>query len=285
MSRRVTQVSRLLFKEGRGADKRSCRALLPGMVKRGATAIAHSGPDAADALHATGKKIRSCDTTVGSATMSGALGDTRKSIKNNGAWRYPGGIIQRLESTTINGRPDYFDHKDPGEPRRKQESNFFITLNTNRSCAAGGKLAEIGKESMKRALTDMAKETTMCSYIKFGPKNKEYENDRFEDVIKKIEWNAAVELGENLKRLHCHIWLTVHHYSQVQINMPMMQHVFKQTYNMKLVNYHADGAPNVFTDDLRCRGMPYIQVKLLPESNWAEVMKQYIHKAMQEHTS
>ena len=223
--------------------------------------------------------------TVGSAATAQALGDKRKSITKDGAWRYPGGIIQRHSDTIINGRGPYTDHKDPGEPRRKQESNFFITLNTNRSCAAGGEMAEIGKEAMRRTLNSMAKDEVLCSYLKFGPKHPEhYGKDRFEDVVQKVEWNAAVELGENLSRLHCHIWLTVHHYSQVQINMPMMQHVFKQTYNMNLVSYHSDGRTNRFTEQLRCRGMPYIQVKLLPESNWAEVMKQYIHKAMKQHT-
>ena len=27
-------------------------------------------------------------------------------------------------------------------------------------------------------------------------------------------------------------------------------------------------------------GMPYIQVKLLPQTNWAQIIRQYIHKGM-----
>ena len=218
--------------------------------------------------------------TVGSAATTAALGDSRKSIKREGAWRYPGGIIQRADSTVINGRSGYYDHKDAGEklPRRKQESNFFITLNTNRVCGAGGELAVVGQQAMKGTLEEMATDEFLCKYLKFGPKHPEhYSKDVYQDVIQKIEWNSAVEIGENLERLHCHIWLTVHHYSQVQINMPVMQHMFKRTYNDKLQGHK-------YRDDLKCNGMPYIQVKLLPESNWAEVMKQYIHKAMQQHT-
>ena len=87
------------------------------------------------------------------------------------------------------------------------------------------------------------------------------------------EWKAGVEIGENQERLHAHIWLTVHHYSQVQVNMPVMQRMFKQAYNSHI------GAENLRV--LRCNKMPYIQVKLLPTSDWAMVMKQYIHKGMQ----
>lgn len=216
--------------------------------------------------------------TVGSAATTNALGDSRKSIKKDGAWRYPGGVIQRHSDTMINGRGPYTDHKDTGEARRKQESNFFITLNTNRTVSQGGAMCDYGKEAMRKTLNDMAKDEVICSYLKFGPKHPEhYGKDVYEDVIQKIEWNSAVEVGETLCRLHCHIWLTVHHYSQVQINMAMMQHTFKRIYNGHIGN-------SEFAPQLVANKMPYIQVKLLPESNWAEVMKQYIHKAMTEHT-
>ena len=255
--RRVRAVSRLLFKLPRQTNdslypKSGC-AGQKSMVKRTPTVI-----------------------TVGNADTVNALADS-KSIKKDGAWRYPGGVIQRHESVEINGRK-YYDHKDPGEARRKQESNFFITLNTNRSCEGGGAKAEDGKQAMKETLDELSRDDVICSYLKFGPKHAEYKADRYEDVIAKIEWSAAVELGENLHRLHCHIWLSIYHYSQVQINMNKMQRIFKDIYNAKVA-----GSP--YASSLKCGagksgGLPYIQVKLLPESNWAEVMKQYIHKAM-----
>ena len=191
MGSRVQSVSRLLFKDRQLLS--TCT--VPGMVKREPARI-----------------------TVGSAATVNALHDTRKSVKKNQAWRYPGGVIQRHTDTRINGRGPYTDDKDPGLPRRKQESNFFITLNTNRSCAGGGDLADVGKEAMRSTLNELSKDRMICQLLKFGPKNeKHYGADWYEDVIQKIEWNAAVELGENLDRLHCHIWLTVHHYSQVQL--------------------------------------------------------------------
>ena len=77
----------------------------------------------------------------------------------------------------------------------------------------------------------------------------------------------------------------MHHYSQVQVNMPVMQRLFKRLYNQ-----YIDEALNntVGLDKEAIRGRiaqnknPYIQVKLLPTSDWAMVIRQYIHKGMQE---
>jgi hypothetical protein len=195
-----------------------------------------------------------------------------KGVKANGAWRYPGGVIQRHADRWINGQ-EYYDPKDPGENRRKIESNFFITLNTNRSLKsrhASGASAANGKLQCKAVVDYLSKDAVICQYLKFGPKTAIYQSDRYDDIISKIEWQAAVETGENQERLHCHIWMTVHHYSQVQINMPVLQNIFKTEYNNRV-----KGDPA-----LRITGRPYCNVKLLPTSDWAIVMRQYIHKGM-----
>ena len=248
---RVAQVSRLLYKKNPATSRADC-------VKSGVKRLHNDS-----------------FVTVGDAALGKPTGDVTVSVKKKQAWRYPGGIIQRHDSCMINGRR-YEDHIDRGEPRRKQESNFFITINTNRrgeSTAAAPNLEQEGRVAMERALKDLATDTMICKYLKFGPKHPEvYGNDRYQDVIQSVEWTANVEMGDELKRLHCHIWMTVHHYSQVQINMRMMQQLFKLKYHEHL------GAP--FNPKLQINGMPYIQVKLLPTANWAEVMKQYIHKGM-----
>jgi len=249
---RVQQVSRLLYKKNPMTSRADC---VTSGVKR---------------LHSDSF------VTVGDATLGKPTGDV--SVKKKQAWRYPGGIIQRYESTMINGRR-YYDHIDTSEPRRKQESNFFITINTNRkgsSTAAAPNLEQEGRVAIEKALKDLAKDQFICKYLKFGPKHPGvYGDDRYEDVIQSVEWTANVEMGDFLERLHCHIWMTVHHYSQVQINMRMMQQLFKVKYHE-----HLGGLLNPNWKELQINGLPYIQVKLLPTANWAEVMKQYIHKGM-----
>ena len=136
-----------------------------------------------------------------------------------------------------------------------------------------GFTAAQGKKAMEATLEALSQNENICGYVKFGPKSAWYRDDNFADVVFKVEWQAAVETGEILKRLHCHIWLTLHHYSQVQINMPLMQRMFKKIYNEEVKKRGN-------SEKLRANGMPYIQVKLLPQSNWAEVIRGYIHKGM-----
>ena len=92
-------------------------------------------------------------------------------------------------------------------------------------------------------------------------------------LVKELHEGSINEVQQHrLPPDHSHIWLTVHHYSQVQVNMPVMQKMFKEAYNSRIDIMNSR--------QLRCNGMPYIQVKLLPSSDWAMVIKQYIHKGM-----
>jgi len=210
--------------------------------------------------------------SVDAINFTKPTGDVTIKKSKEGAWRWPNGIIQRAPSTRL-GTKDYFDDKDPGEARRKHESNFFITLNTNRKVAEkfmSPLQAEEGKLAMKQTLEYLSEDSSICTFLKFGPKSAHYRDDVYNDVVTKVEWQAAVELGDKLSRLHAHIWLTVHHYSQVQVNMPVMQKMFKDQYNQRVANQK----------ELRINGNPYIQDKLLPTSDWAMVMKQYIHEGM-----
>ena len=94
----------------------------------------------------------------------------KKGIKESGAWRYPGGVIQRHADRVINGK-EYFDPKDPSENRRRHESNFFITLSTNKQLT-GAPLAA-GKEAMRKTLNYLKEDKALCAYLKFGPKHFE----------------------------------------------------------------------------------------------------------------
>ena len=196
--------------------------------------------------------------------------------KASQAWRYPGFNILRAPSVflTTPGKL-YTDPKEPdadnanGKPRRKIESNFFITINPNQKVPAA-------KESraqaiFKTALDKIAREENLVQYLKFGPKDSHYIGDHAIDVIEKLDWDSNVEIGDIRGRMHCHIWLTIVHYSQIQINVSLMQWAFKKAYNEQIPNLHAED---------RVKKLPYLQVKLLPQSDWTTVMRQYIKKAI-----
>ena len=197
--------------------------------------------------------------------------------KTNQAWKYPNGRIERYPGTFINGMP-YEDPKQPGAGRRKQESNFFITINTNLSPDTPEKF-DLAQTRLKTTMEVLAKDSMLAMYLTFGPKDETYVQDRYADVIASVEWKANVEVGDRLKRLHAHAWLTITHYSQVQIDLKTLRQLSKKLYN-------GDMGPNTKIPlkgslmETRLSAMPWLHVKLLPQSNWTDVMRQYIHKGM-----
>lgn len=203
-------------------------------------------------------------------------------IKMKQAWKYPNRQIQRMASVVAPSGVRLYDHIDTSEARRKQESNLFITVNTNKGFDEDTpEQNNAVEEALRRTLAQMNNAATFAVLLKFGPVHPQnYGNDKYSDVVESIEWQARVEVGEKYHRIHAHIWMTIHHYSQVQLNVHMMMMLVKQLYNR---NLEALGfsASNSGTKELRMTRQPYVHVKPLPQSNFNDIVKQYIHKAMQ----
>ena len=201
------------------------------------------------------------------------------SAKSKQAWRYPGNRIIRAPTTRLDPTSDrkYEDHKDPGQARRKQESNFFLTINSNKAPETPETQRAVNS-AMQKMLERLSQEHNLAACMKFGPKNPEvYGEDKYSAVVHSLDWKAAVETGPLMGRVHAHIWLTVTHYSQVQINVQAMMHRARLLYNEEL-NLMCNGHPPA---GLRITALPHVHVKLLPQGNWTEIMRSYIHKGMQ----
>ena len=204
------------------------------------------------------------------------------SAKSKQAWRYPGNSIMRAPSVLIYGTR-YYDPKSKGGgeqlPRRKNESNFFITINSNKSTEGNAEHAQLADAAMAQMLELLSKETNIAQYLKFGPKDASYEKDKYIDVVQSVDWQANVERGDVQQRVHAHVWLTIVHYSQIQINVQMLQHMARKAYNAHINEAHSK-AGYLKYNELLITAMPYVHVKLLPQSDWTSVMRQYIHKGM-----
>ena len=208
-----------------------------------------------------------------------------KNVKSQQAWKYPGGNIIRAPTTSLNGRyytdPKETDAGDPssqgqsitgdgaGTPRRKQESNFFITLNPNQ--VYSDLEEDRARQHFVAALQHLEGNAVLARCLKFGPKDVHYTQDLAHDVILPgIDWKATVEVGEKLGRMHAHIICYISHYSQIQFDPKMLQYEFRMGFN--------DGL--LLGDRLHLKDPPYVQVKMLPQSDWTTIMRQYIRKGM-----
>lgn len=208
---------------------------------------------------------RQRNVNITTSTASFTPGHTAKTKQ---AWKYRGGQILRAPNTWINGTT-YTDPKDPGQPRRKQESNFFITINSNKT-VPDDEDRQTGVKHMEEMLKQLMTDRNLAMVLTFGPVDAHYARDKYTDVIDNVEWKGAVETGDKMNRLHCHVWVTIKHYSQIQVNTRMVQHLARDYYNRGLVIGHK----------LRIGALPYVHTKLLPQSDWTDIMKQYIHKGM-----
>lgn len=228
---------------------------------------------------------RRTDATVVTQRVSSTPFPGGKNVKGKQAWKYPGGNIIRAPTVILNGRY-YTDPKEPdagvpsdqgteaqgrtdGTPRRKQESNFFITINPNQVYSEA--IEEQARQHFKQALQHLEDNSVLARCLKFGPKDAHYTQDLAHDVLLPgIDWKATVEVGEKLGRMHAHIICYISHYSQIQIDPKMMTYEFRQGFNAGLPLGHR----------LRLTDPPYMQVKMLPQSDWTTVMSQYIRKGM-----
>lgn len=218
-------------------------------------------------------KVKSTEVVTQAINLAPGVGNAKAVAKAKGAqaWKYPNYTIQRAESVELPpSNTKYFDHKDKDLPRRKQESNFLITINPNQRWS--GFDSVLARQAFKNGITAVSTGNTFAETLIFGPKDREwYQNDQAADVIKSVVANASVEEGGKLHRMHCHIILEIIHYSQIQIDPKRCLAVFKEAFN---------NTPGVHGSAVQIKRMPYVQVKLLPQSNWTTVMRQYVKKAM-----
>ena len=153
-----------------------------------------------------------------------------------------------------------------GQPlgRRKQQSNFFMTLNTNKR-----KFDEVRDiDAMSHAIEKVFK-TNVYEILKFGPAHPNtYASDGSiaDEVIEKVEVKAGIERGPVTGALHAHLYLTITHWSQVQIDVPRLQHLFKEAYNSRAATRMTE------------KGKLAVKVELQPQTDWGQIISHYLSK-------
>lgn len=210
-------------------------------------------------------------------TVKFQAGINATGVKAEQAWKYPNFQVVRAHTKLLGGEGTTKEYTDPKtvlagdpKPRRLQESNFFITINPNKKFAETD--AHIAAGVMWRVCEELFSKENVWKLILLGPKDPDvYASDIYEDVLRSIQCTPTVEVGEIKGRMHSHIIVEVEHFSQVQINLPILRASYKECYN----RYGA-------AHGMKMKSASYFKVDMIPQSNWAKVSKQYVKKALQQ---
>lgn len=210
---------------------------------------------------------------VGDHTAAGAVANYHD--KRTGEWKARATGGRRLEFPEAMRRQlQLFDHHlDRGGKklgRRKQETNLFITINTNKRTF----MPTRDPERMRQVLDTIFKDMPYA-ILRFGPLHPlVYAADAEwpDDVIEGIFARCNVEVGPKSGALHCHVWFRVCHWSQIQVHKTKLQLLFKRLWN--------EGRSSSDEARIKDRDLPAVQIKLCNQSDWAEIIGHYLTKQL-----
>ena len=223
--------------------------------------------------------------SVSNANVSFAPGIGAKAYQ---AWKYRDGNIQRAPKLHLdpnNPTKEYFDPIDEQAksqklPRRKQETNLFVTLNLNKIVPWSDELRvnEALMKTINKIQTSALSEVLVCGPARV--RNADYfRDDNLAVVLKDIKFTTTIEQGPRTGFKHVHMTVSMEHYSQIQMDKTLLRTKFIELYNDALVsNVGPTGRPGrPRRDKMALRGL-YVDVKLRNQMSWHEIEKWYLHK-------
>ena len=122
------------------------------------------------------------------------------------------------------------------------------------------------------------KETTTFYGGKGG--SNSYVHDTYQTHVESVTVDAGMEIGPTYHHPHFHALVTINHWSYVQLDTFRMKAVLEQMFKGTHRTYGKtfqliDGAGLPFYTD---NENPYIDIRLYPSDNWAEVVAAYVRK-------
>jgi hypothetical protein len=210
--------------------------------------------------------VSTIDVAVGSSTADGMRAAAWD--KASGEWKARATGGRRDEFGAAGTKHDHNLGRDCELiGRRRQQSNFFITLNTNRRT-----FDEAQDPRAVQSALNACFGTQIYDILTFGPAHPEtYGDDAAHpnEFIEKIEVRAGVERGPVTGALHCHAYLTISHWSQIRINKLALQGLFKETYNL-----HASAGKG----RMPLKSLPACKIDLMPQTDWGQIVAHYLSK-------
>jgi hypothetical protein len=157
----------------------------------------------------------------------------------------------------------------------------------------GMKLADVAGDSVSRKAFVPIKAARKEEKTFYGNKDAKgaepvnsYVYDTYQTHIESIDVDAGVEIGPTLHHPHFHLLLTINHWSYVQVDTMRMRCILEQMFKgvhwkhgEEFMLLDQSGLP-FYTDN----EVPYVDIRLYPTDNWADVISGYIRKGSDKET-
>lgn len=85
-------------------------------------------------------------------------------------------------------------------------------------------------------------------------------------MVEKIEVKAGIERGPVTGALHAQAYLTITHWSQIQVDVKRLQFLFTEVYNSK-----------VRTKIAHCKQIA-VKIELQQQTDWGQIIAHYLSK-------
>lgn len=149
----------------------------------------------------------------------------------------------------------------------------------------GQRLRNVGGGDSVSSMTyvpiDKPRKAEMADKFYGGPGGRNsYTSDRYMTHVESVTVDAGMEIGPTYHHPHFHALLTVNHWSYVQFDTFKMKATLEQMFKGTHKTYGdefklIDGAGLPFYTD---NENPYVDIRLFPSDNWAEVVAAYVRK-------
>lgn len=113
--------------------------------------------------------------------------------------------------------------KVPEKKKKEKESNFLITLNTNKFPRSQLQSSEMVKELGRGLRTMTTEEEHLKAMIKFLTPGDVYSDD----TILTIDSKYTVERGKKKGRIHAHVWIRIKHTSMIHLDREAIKEALK----------------------------------------------------------
>lgn len=202
-----------------------------------------------------------CDAIL---TVSSRKSDAADNMNPSG--RISLADIDTLDFSRSRQRRRFIAQASSTRGREPKESNFFVTINLNKSPQNRQQASQWQKAFAVTLQNLFLKRNTLESVLVFGPRDQQFAADNYSNDVDSVEANIGVEFGPQTLFLHAHILLSIRHRTQLQLDLNLIKQYIFQRVNRSVPELI--GAPSEI----------YLNVKLMPETQYHDQMSIYVSK-------